>query len=504
MQYLLAASPILLLLALMTLLRWSGQRAGPASWLAALLIAAFFFGLTPQILWISQAKGLLFSFYVLAVLWPALLMYNLVNQIGGIRALTQGLENTIGDRGLLLVLLAWAFSAILEGLAGFGLPIAVTAPMLVGLGIEPFTAVLAVAVGHTWSVTFGNMGMVFQTLVSLSGIDGARLVPPAALMMGVACLACGLCSAWILGQGKRWPAVLGLAIVMSLVQFGLAFAGLAPLSAFGGALAGLFCGIIFTKRGKTPAAATATPSLPLAAALGCYGLLALLMALLAFPGPIHDALYPIIWRVPFPETATLKGFVTPAGYGQAFRPWVYPGSIILVTIALSAVVFRRLGLNHNGSLRAAAADTWRSAAPATIGVITTVGLSSLMEHCGMTLLLAQGLSRAVGAAFPIFSPLVGMLGAFATGSNTNSNALFVSLQKNIALLLSISPVLLISTQTAGGSLGSMISPAKLIIGCSTVGLKGREGEVLRRSLPYGLGIGLLVGLLAMGLVFLQR
>ena len=98
------------------------------------------------------------------MLWPALLLYNIVDRGGGIQAIARGLEQAIGDRGLLLILLAWAFSALLEGLAGFGLPIAIVSPMLVALGIEPVIAVAAVAVGHAWSVTFGDMGVIFQTL----------------------------------------------------------------------------------------------------------------------------------------------------------------------------------------------------------------------------------------------------------------------------------------------------------------------------------------------------
>lgn len=115
----------------------------------------------------------------------------------------------------------------------------------------------------------------------------------------------------------------------------------------------------------------------------------------------------------------------------------------------------------------------------------------------MTLLLARALSDALGAAFPIASPLVGILGAFATGSNNNSNVLFGTLQQNAAMLLGIAPNILIAAQTTGGSLGSMIAPAKLIVACSTAGIKGRDGEVLRVTLPYGLLIGAAIGVVAL-------
>jgi lactate permease len=107
------------------------------------------------------------------------------------------------------------------------------------------------------------------------------------------------------------------------------------------------------------------------------------------------------------------------------------------------------------------------------------------------------MASLMGAAFPLVSPLVGILGAFATGSNNNSNVLFAPLQKSAAALLGIDPRLLLATQTAGGALGSMLAPAKITVGCSTVGLKGREGDVLRRTLLPGLLIGLLLGAIAL-------
>jgi lactate permease len=146
-------------------------------------------------------------------------------------------------------------------------------------------------------------------------------------------------------------------------------------------------------------------------------------------------------------------------------------------------------------VRQATRATVKSAGLASVGILAMVGLSTLMDHCGMSYLLAQGLSQWLGVGYPLVSPWVGMLGAFATGSNNNSNVLFGLLQKNVAGLLGIDPHLLVAAQTAGGSLGSMLAPAKIVVGCSTVGQVGREGQVLRRTVPCGLGIGLALGVL---------
>jgi lactate permease len=129
-------------------------------------------------------------------------------------------------------------------------------------------------------------------------------------------------------------------------------------------------------------------------------------------------------------------------------------------------------------------------------------MALIMDHCGMVHLLARGLSESVGPAFPFFSPLIGMLGAFMAGSNTNSNVIFAPLQKSTAELIGISSLVILGAQTTGGALGSMLAPAKIIVGCSTAGLAGREGEVLRKTLPYGALIAAFIGLVAWLIVYL--
>ncbi len=503
MLTLLAAIPILLLLILMTVFRWSGTRAGIVSWLVTSILAVVFFGLTMEVLVGSQLKGLIFSIYVLGVLWPALMLYHLNNEVGGIKALTTWLGGQVTDRAFLNILIAWTFTGILEGIAGFGLPIAVAAPMMVSLGIPALVSVSAAAIGHAWSVTFGNMGMVFQTLVSLSGFPESEIIPFAAVMMGIACLLCGLSVACILGEMRHWRMIVIIAVLMSLAQYLIAAGGLLPLSGFGGSLLGLVSGILLSRKNK-PAGGKITTPKAFTATVASYSILAFITLVIFIDGPIHRFLFPFFWRMEFPEVTTLTGMNTPAGFGQMFRWFSYPGTIILVGILISQCLFLRYKVGDGGSFKAAFQKTSKTALPVTLGIIATVGLSVMMDHAGMTQLLAETLSNLTGKVFPVISPIIGMVGAFATGSNTNSNVLFVSLQKQIASLISVSPVLLIATQTAGGSLGGMIAPTKLIVGCSNVGLVGKEGQVLRMTLPYSLAIGLLIGLVGLILTAIIR
>jgi len=488
---LLAALPILIVIALMVFLHWNGQRAGPAGWLVGVLVSFLCFGLTPQVLWISQLKGLYLSLFVLAILWPALWLYKIVQSAGGIQAVAKSLRSAIHDQQLLVVSLAWAFSGMLEGLAGFGLPIAVVSPMLVGLGVSPVLAVAVTAIGHAWSVTFGDMGVIFQTLVSITGYNSEALVGPAAVFLGIACLACGWSVLLILGYWRSWQAVTLIGLLMAGTQFCLARLGLIPLSAFGAGIAGMTGFILWS--GK-PSGQRGYPR-ELKAALASYGSLALLMAVIFIIPPVNNALRQFAIPLNFPAVETLQGYSIPANM-QILRLLTHPGIALTLVALCSYIIYRWLNLLPEKTGRHIARDTWQSAAPTSLGIISMVGLSSLMEHSGMMYTLAKTVSDIAGSAFPIFSPLIGILGAFATGSNNNSNVMFAPLQQQAAILLNLNPGLLLAAQTAGGALGSMLAPAKILVGCSTVGLKESQGDVLRRTLGYGLGIGLLLGVIA--------
>ncbi|MCX6066016.1 MAG: L-lactate permease [Chloroflexi bacterium] len=509
LRYFLAAAPILVVLIIMIAFRVAGQYAGPIGLLTGIVVASQAFGLSLSVLWVSQAKGIILSLFVIAVFLPALFLYNIVNQAGGIQAVAQALEKLITDRGILLIVIAWAFSAMLEGLAGFGLPVAIVSPMLVGLGIDPILAVASVAIGHAWAVTFGDMGVVFQTLTALVKEDPASLASTVTIMLGIAGLFCGLAVAKLFKRLDRWPVVILLAGLMGFVQYICAVSQLSALASLLAGLSGVLGGIFinriwFRQNNAAPSQGVESPdgakpkmSRSLTSALVSYGLLALIMAIINLILPLRQALGQVVWTVSFPEVQTLSGFVTAAKHNQTYQPLIHPGTTILLVALLSYLANKKAGFYQSTGFWKITALTLNSTLPAIVGILAMVGLSTLMDHTGMNLLLAKLLSNVFYGAFPLVSPLLGMLGAFATGSNNNSNVLFASLQEGIALILKLSPAILVSAQTTGGSLGSMIAPAKVIVGLSTVNRQGHEGEVLRTTIPYGLAIGLIMGVVTL-------
>jgi len=496
MTFFLALLPILIVLILMLVFRAGSHIAGMAGWVAGMVVAFFAFGLNWDVLWVSQVKSLMVTFNVLLVIWPALFLYHLVDQAGGIRAIALALEGVIPDRGWLLVVQAWMLTAVIENLSGFGLPIAIASPMLIALGVPPITAVAASAVGHTWAVTMSGMALAFRTLVDVTGSNAAELFPTTALLLGMIVMLTGLAVMFILKQKVHWWRVLILGVVVAATQYLTGMIGMIPVASFAAAFVGIIGGVLLCKRPKGWRT-TFTPDPAFKTGILAYGFLMVVMTLATAVKPINQLLSSVTWTLFFPEVVSQNGFSTAAGHGYLFRFLIHPGVIIFLTALFAVLVIPRIKGLAIGKVKPAFENTVRGAIPASLGTLFMIALSALMEHTGMTLQIAQGLSVLMGMIYPLFSPLVGMVGAFATGSNTNSNVLFGSMQKGVAQLLAISPLILLAAQTVGGSLGSMVAPAKLAVGGTTTGLKGKEGEILRITLPIGLGMVLIVGLVVL-------
>ena len=178
----------------------------------------------------------------------------------------------------------------------------------------------------------------------------------------------------------------------------------------------------------------------------------------------------------------------PQESGRSISIFGHAGAILFYAGGIAYLLYRRAGYYEStDSWRRIWRKVGRSALKSTLSILALVAMASLMTHTGMTQIIARGISETVSASvYPFVAPFVGTLGAFMTGSNTNSNVVFGALQQQTAALLSLSVPVLLAGQTAGASLGSVLAPAKIIVGCSTVGLGGQEGPVIRRMLVFGL------------------
>jgi len=508
-NWLLAVLPIATVLVLMVGLRWSGTRAGLAGWLVAVLVAWLGFGAGPGLLWVSQARGVLLTLFVIYIIWMAMALYRVVDEAGALAAVGAGISRLTTDRTMQLLLIAWVFCSFVQGVAGFGVGIAISTPLLIGLGFSPVLALSAVAIGHCWAVNFGSMGSSFLTLMAQSGLSGYELAPWSAFLLGVTCLGCGLLAVWI-DKGwssvrQAWPALLIMGILMAAVQAGLAMIGLWNLAAFGAGMAGLAVAPLVVRlpryraRPLDPAGAANPGSggraMPLLLAVAPYLILIVVVGTAELWPWLNDVLNRVALQADFPEVQTAYGWTTPAGPGRSVSVFGHAGALLLYVTLLFYAVYRLLGYYSPGVTGRIVRKTVRGSLPATYSMLALVGMAMVMDHAGMTYVLARGLSDVAGPFYALVSPYIGLLGAFMTGSNTNSNVVFVPLQQQAAGLLGLDVPAILGAQTTGGSLGSMIAPAKLIVGAATVGLIGQEGKVLKHTLLPALLLTGIVGLL---------
>jgi lactate permease len=517
LDWFLSSLPIMAILVLMLRFRWGGEKAGAVGWGVALAIAAFRFGAGWQVLAYAQLKGVLLSLFVLYIIWAALLFYRVTDEAGALDAIGAGLPRLTSDRGLQALLLAWAFGAFLQGVSGFGVPVAIIAPLLMGLGFAPGAAVVIASVGHAWSITFGSLGSSFYALIAATGRHGEELAPWSAAMLGLACLGCGVGTLWAAGGRRTLRAGLAplflIGLAMAGGQYLLVTHGLWSLGGMAAGLLGLAVGVAYARwqtSRQAPHAVggmvtahprndlqaphtvggsvTTSPRMPLAWALFPYALLVAIVLVAQLILPVSNFLGQVVIRIQFPDLTTARGWVTPAEEGRTIDVFGHAGALLIYASLVTYAVFRRQRRYTPGIERRIGRAVVQRAARSSLGIAAMVGMAVTMEHAGMTHLLADGVARIAGPAFPLVAPFIGALGAFMTGSNTNSNVVFGAFQQRVATLVGVSPIIILAAQTAGGAVGSMFAPAKVIVGCSTVGLGGQEGPVLRAVMRYGLAI----------------
>jgi lactate permease len=514
-----AATPLLVVLYLMIGRNWGGSKAGPAGYFTAIVISLAVFGADLELLLVALGRAVLLALFVLYIIWMALLLYHVVNDAGAIKVIGHELPSLASDKASQALLLGWVFGSFLQGASGFGVPAAVVAPLLVGLGFAANPAVVIALVGHAWAVTFGSLGSSFFSLIAATGEPGTKLAGPSAALLAVACLACGFAVLWetdrMQAVRRRWTPLRGVGRVMAGVQIGLALLGLWSLAAFGAGIAGLLVLILDLRYGifdpsswrnhlQRRGSGISQPQPPRTQSLDRSALTRalvpyLIMTIIIVLGQLvfNEPLSVFKLDLQFPEVATSFGWITGAGPGRSISLFGHAGALLLYTCILSFLWFKvkgTFGRDDTYSGKEIVKKTVKGALKSTIGIFTLVAMAVTMQHAAMTQILAEALSAGTGPVFPFLSPFIGALGAFMTGSNTNSNVVFGNLQLETATALGLAAAIILAAQTAGGAIGSLFAPAKVIVGCSTV--EGAEdSKVLRRAVGYGLTIIAILGLI---------
>jgi len=499
-MFILALAPILIILVLMVGFQWKASRAGGAGYLTALLISWVWFKINLTTLAYAHAKAVFLIMDVLLIIWTAFLLYRVVAEAGGIDVLSRTMPHLTRDKGLQALLIGWVFASFLQGVGGFGVPTAVIAPILVGLGFSPLLAVVLPSLGHTWAVTFGSLGASFNAMMAVTGLDWEVLAGPAAVFLGITGLFVGIAVAWVAG-GKEalkrlWLPVVVIGLSMSAAQYLTVTIGLWNIGGLMGGTAGLIVGFplaLVLRDNHQPK--RDIPWRDLLISLAGYGVLVGLTLLIQLVPGVKGFLSQVRIGFDFPSTVTGTGYSVPAGPGRQLYILRHAGMILLVSSMAAYLIFRSAGWYRKGALGRILRSTGQRVISSSVGITSIVMMAVIMGHAGMTDTLAKGFSAAIGWFYPAVAPWIGALGAVMTGSNANSNLVFSALQLKTAELLGLPGALILAAQTTGGALGSVAAPTKVIVGASTAGMEGREGEILRKLLPMIAFLLLLISLI---------
>ncbi len=492
----LAALPLVVLLGGLVGLNWSARRSAITACLLAIVLGAACFGIQPVGLGVAIVKGLLLAVVVLLVVWFALLLYSIVEKLGAIESIGAAMVNATGVPTVRALMISWGFSGFLQGIAGFGAPVASVVPLLGVAGFPAVPSIAAAMVGHSWAITFGSVGSSYIAIQLVTRLPGEAVAPWIAGLFALPILLTGISVLHILlgWDGVRRGAliVLPVAGVMAAAMWVVASAGAGPIASTVPALLG--CGLLWLLGRRHPLTEEAKPmklSFHLAF-LPYYLLIAFTIATQV--GPIGELVRRVSLGFDLPATATVLGYQVPgeSNYPR-LRILTHPAAIITLGIIGTMIVYRAKGLWPTGTLRSGLKLTYRRSTASSTAVAFMVTMALVMTDSGMTRGLAEGIRALAGPAFPLLSPFLGVLGAFMTGSNTNSNVMMGALQVETAAALGLLPVLIAAAQTVGGSLGSGVSPDKAVIGAAITGVQGQEGAISRRAVPYALIIVLVVG-----------
>ena len=512
-QWLCAVAPIVLLFLAIGVFRLPTQRAALLGAAAAAVVALTVQGGSPFLLGWEAAKGAWNSISILLAIWPAVFLYEMMVHSGAFPAIRGLVTKSTQDQLMSILMFSWLFSSFLQGISGFGVPVAVCAPILISLGVKPIWSVIITLAGHAWANTFGTLGLAWNVLVQQSGGEAgtATLVFTGILLWGCN-LAGGLTICWIYGKGKALRHMAPMVLLISAVQGGgqLLTALFDPtVAAFLPTTAALLAAAVCLRAGAyTKAWSLESPimektegqlqaegtSVPAARAVLPFVILAGVSVVVFLIPPVNHLLGRVSISLATPETVTALGFRNPAqaAYGQ-LKFLTHAGAVLIITVALSWWIYRKKGSLAAGSFLPVLRATVKKMLPVSLGILFLLICAQILRGSGAMEVVARGVTQVFGSFYGLAAPFVGILGAFVTSSNTSSNILLGSFQTSAAALLHIAPGILLTAQTVGGAIGTVLGPSTILLGTTTAGCGGQEGVVLKKLLPFALILVTLTG-----------
>ncbi len=516
LSFVVAAAPIVVVLLMLGVWRRPAWQASLGGLIIALAIAILLWRLPVNLALDSVAAGATFALWpVMWIVFNALLLYNVAVISGRFDAFRDWILNHLpNDRRIVLIVIGFCFGCLLEGISGFGTPVAITSALLVLVGFPALEALTFTLIFNTAPVAFGALGAPVTVLGQVTGLPAVTLgamigrqLPFIAMLLPFYVMAIygGMRSI-----GALWPVLAVAGCSFALGQFVssnyLDYALTDVLSS----LTALIATLVFLQVWKPrpdPAfsvslrmvqtgAADLAPKAHGAQMSGWQGCLPWLIVSGVVIAWTHFKVNAIGQNtIPWPglhnEIAITLYKDKPYAANWVFQPLATGTAILLSTLLTSALV----GVGPCQFIECIAI-TWRQSRLAILTVALIVGLAYLMNYSGMNYTLGLGVS-STGFLFPLVSPFLGWLAVFLSGSDTSGNALFGNLQVVAANQLGLNPVLIAATNSSGGVMGKMISPQNIATGASVTDLKGQEGLVFSRTFKHSIVLTVALGILVL-------
>jgi lactate permease len=526
---LVAMLPLVALLGLLAGAGWTAHAAAGAGLATALTIAVGIVGMPADAALAAALHGAAFGLFPIGwIIVTAMFLYQLTVESGALEIMKRSVTRLSADHRMQALLIAFSFGAFLEGAAGFGAPVAISAALLTGAGFPALEAACLALIANTAPVAFGALGTPIITLAKVTGLDEYAISQMAGRQLPFFSL---IVPAWMVATmaGWRgllavWPAVLVCGGSFAVVQFAMAnYVGAALVDVVAGIvslvmLAGFLrwwqpreCWQHGTERMNTLSQAEPAsfsndsiraiawawaPWAFLSVAVFCWGLPTVKATLEGrLPLLPKSVVAP---ELPVPRLDGRVAKVPPATREPleieraVYRfNWLSAAGTGILAAALIAVPW--LGI----SWRRAAVIWWESLRRLSLSLLTIAAMLALAfvtRYSGTDVTLGLALTRS-GWLYPVFSALLGWLGVALTGSDTSSNAMFGSLQRVTAEQLGLNPLLICTANSTGGVMGKMIDAQSIVVSATATGVHRQEGAILRRVFPHSLALAILMGLL---------
>ena len=527
MYALIAFIPIIVTVVLMVAFNWPAKRALPLAWILACVIAFAVWKMNIHDMAAYTITGFLSAFETLVIIFGAILIMNTLKRSGAMSAINGMFKGVTKDARILAIIIGWVFGAFIEGAAGFGTPAALAAPLLISVGFPPLAAAIVALICNSTPVCYGAVGTptntAFATVKDAVAAGGAdpdtwkmALTKWSAISMAVGAFFIVFVAVCVLvklfGKNKSFKDALPCIpfIIFTVAVFDIIYLLIATfigpeLVSLVAAVITLFVSIGAAKAGflqpketwtfapeetwdRSWLSTTEVPEpkvsdMPLLKAFTPY---IIIIAILVVTR--------ICQNVGLGWANSMKAFAVGTGGSGVILGlnwnWAIlwsPGVVFIIVALLTIVIQGMKGSEVSGAWK----DTGKQVSGAAIALLFGVAMVNIFRYTNvssdvmdgsMLLIMARGLAALAGKAYVIVAPLIGVLGAFMSGSNTVSNTLFSSLQFETATILAMPQVFIVALQNNGGAIGNMVCVNNVVSACATTGTIGNEGKIIRTNI----------------------